>query len=158
MYIRNCYFLENHSRFSSNCLTYLGNEINIYNTTFSNNTSIFSLEIINLFSSGLTGLPDIAQVNQEIGGCFYFAGMKLIANRSIFINSTGFKGGAIFLTHYSIANTKQDVMITECYFKLNRGNFGGALSFPQYLQNIDILVIFCVFSGNFGRSKIISFI
>lgn len=127
--------------------------MNVYNSTFINNTAIFSQETMKLFFSGLTGLPDIAQVNPEMGGSIFFAGIKLTINQSIFINSTGFLGGALYITKYSIFNIKQDVLITECYFKFNRGHQGGTIGFSNSLNMIDALIVFCVFNGNEAKSK-----
>lgn len=99
----------------------------------------------------MTGLPDIANLNPEVGGALYFAGVSLLLNQSFFRGGTGFKGGAIYLTGYTF-ETKQSALITECYFHLNRGNVGGAINYSTNLKSLDALIIFCVFFGNIGKS------
>ena len=76
------------------------------------------LETMNLFLTGITGLPDIAQLNAEVGGMLYFAGNSLLVNRSCMIGGTGFKGGAIFVTAYA-SDITQKFLVTESYFKGN---------------------------------------
>lgn len=123
----------------------------ITNSTFINNSAIFDSDIVALFLSGLTGLPDIANLNPELGGALYFAGVSLLINQSFFFGGTGFKGGAVYLTSYA-SDIKQSAVITECYFQNNRGNLGGAINFSTNLKNIDALIIFGVFFGNIGKS------
>ena len=50
-------FEENHSRYISNCLTFSGQTLKIFNSTFSNNTSIWDHQIMLLFLSGSSGVP-----------------------------------------------------------------------------------------------------
>ena len=147
-------FLDNHSSFLSNCLTFSGLSLKVNNCTFLYNTAIFDIAIVNLFLSGITGVPDIVQLNSENGGVLYFNGLDLFIKHSVFIGNTGFKGGAIYTTLYYFENL-QNVFITECYFKGNRGNEGGVINFPNTLYAINVLVSFCVFFSNIAKSLFI---
>lgn len=133
-------------------MNFKGETIKIQNSTFINNTAIIDISIIELFMSNITGLPDIAEINPEIGGILYFEGVELLINRSCFIGSMGFKGGAIYVAPYN-GEIKQNVLITECCFKKNRGNVGGAINFSVNLKFIDAIVAFTVFASNIGKSK-----
>jgi len=55
-----------------------------------------------MFLSNELGVSDIAQLNPENGGILYFEGVNMLINRSCFIGSTGFKGGAIYVTSYAL--------------------------------------------------------
>lgn len=133
-------------------MSFSGISLKIFNSTFINNSAIFDIEIIKLFLSGLTGLPDIAELNPEIGGNVYFSGLRLLINQSVFIGGTGFKGGAIYVTAYSSENY-QNVLISDCLFKRNRGNVGGVINFSIFLKWIDAIINSCVFISNIGKSN-----
>lgn len=135
----------------SNCLTFFGLSLSIINSSFINNTSIWSQEIIDLFLSERMGVNDIAQLNPELGAAVYFGGVNLFINKSYFSGNTGFKGGALYLTSY-ILDIKQNVLISECIFNKNRGNVGGAINFSINLKIIDIAIIWCIFKNNIGKS------
>lgn len=145
------FFIDNHSRYFSNCLSFFGNTMVVKNSTFVNNSAIIDIDIIALFLSGLTGLPDIASLNPEVGGVLYFAGVSLLLNQSFFRGGTGFKGGAVYLTAYEL-DVQQSVLITECYFKINHGNVGGAINYSINLKVLDAIILYCVFIGNIGKS------
>ena len=151
MTISDSFFIENHGRYFSNCLYFSGFHIIVSNSTFINNTGIFDISIVQLFLSKVTGLPDIAELNPEIGGSLSFQGLNMIVNRSCFIGGTGFKGGAIYVNSYVTA-IHQNVIISESYFKGNRGNVGGAINFSINLKWIDAVLAFCIFSLNVGKS------
>ena len=151
MTIQDSIFIENHGRFFSNCLYFSGFSIAVSNSTFINNTAIFDISIVQLFLSQVTGLPDIAEIGPEIGGSLSFQGVNMVVNSSCFIGGTGFKGGAIYVNSYSTA-VHQYVLISECYFKGNRGNAGGAINFSINLKWIDAVVAFCVYIANIGKS------
>lgn len=151
MEIYDSFFFDNHGRYFSNCMNFRGESLKIQNSTFINNTAIFDSEIVKLFLSKLTGLPDIAELNPEIGGILYFEGVSLFINRSCFIGGTGFKGGAIYITSNTM-DLKQNVLIFESYFKKNRGNVGGAINFSVNLKMIDAIINFCLFISNLGKS------
>ena len=121
------------------------------NSTFINNSAIFDILIVQQFLSKVTGLPDIVQLNPELGGTLSFQGLNLIVNRSCFIGGTGFKGGAIYVNSY-VTDIHQNVLISECYFKANRGNVGGAINFSINLKTIDAVIAFCIFVANIGKS------
>ena len=105
-----------------------------------------------MFLSNELGFSDIAQLNPENGGILYFEGVNMLINVSCFIGSTGFKGGAIYVTSYAL-EINQNVLISECYFKENRGNVGGVINFCINLDWIDAVITFCVFVANLGKSK-----
>ena len=105
-----------------------------------------------MFLSNELGVSDIAQLNPENGGILYFEGVNMLINRSCFIGSTGFKGGAIYVTSYAL-EINQNVLISESYFKENRGNVGGVINFCINLDWIDAVITFCVFVANLGKSK-----
>ena len=100
----------------------------------------------------MTTLPDIAQINPEIGGVLFFAGVNLFINISVFIGNTGFKGGAIYITTYD-SNIIQNILIFESYFKGNRGNVGGAINFCINLISINAVISFCIINANLGKSN-----
>ena len=104
-----------------------------------------------LFLSDVTGLPDIAELNPEIGGSLSFQGQNMRVNISCFIGGTGFKGGAIYVNSYE-TDLYQTVLISESYFKGNRGNVGGAINFSINLKWIDAVIAFCIFIANVGKS------
>ena len=110
-----------------------------------------------MFLSNELGFSDIAQLNPENGGILYFEGVNMLINVSCFIGSTGFKGGAIYVTSYAL-EINQNVLISECYFKENRGNVGGVINFCINLDWIDAVITFCVFVANLGKSKKIIFL
>ena len=110
-----------------------------------------------MFLSNELGVSDIAQLNPENGGILYFEGVNMLINVSCFIGSTGFKGGAIYVTSYAL-EINQNVLISECYFKENRGNVGGVINFCINLDWIDAVITFCVFVANLGKSKKIIFL
>lgn len=151
MEIYNSLFIDNHSQYSSNCLTFLGLSLNVTNCTFMNNTSIVAKEVINLFQSNSMAVSDVAQLNPELGASIYFQGLNLDVRISCFIGNTGFKGGAIYLTNY-IQDFLQKIFISHCYFKGNRGNVGAAINFSINLKIIDALIFFCYFHSNIGKS------
>ena len=138
----------------SNCISFYGLALDIINSTFINNIAIFDLSIIELFLSNITNLPDIAQLNPELGGAIDFEGLKLIVNQSFFVGNTGFKGGAIFLNKYYF-DFEQNVIISESYFRENRGNNGAAIGFVYTLQSINAIIVDCIFISNFGKSYLI---
>ena len=144
-------FIENHSRYSSNCISFVGFSLKINNSTFINCSGIFDNSIILLFLSGITGLPDPAELNPEIGGSVSFHGAILEVNRSCFMGSTGFKGGAIYVDAYELPLT-QNVLIVESYFKGNKGNVGGAVAFSIGLKWINAVINACIFISNLGKS------
>ena len=146
---KNSVFEDNHSRFSSNCLTFYGLSLEVTNSSFSNNIAIFDISIIEAFMSGLTNFPDIAQLNPELGGALDFEGLNLIVNRSFFNGNTGFKGGAIFLNKYYF-EFEQKVIIVESYFKENRAFNGAAIGFFDSLKAINAIILDCIISSNFG--------
>lgn len=148
-------FQDNHSRYLSNCLTFSGFSLILFNSTFINNTAIFSESMIQYFLSNIAGVPDIAQLNPEIGGILYFQGVNLTINVSCFIGGTGCKGGALYITSYS-TEIIQNVIITESYFKGNRGNVGGAINFCIDLKIINATIDSCIFVSNIGKSYIIN--
>ena len=151
MTIQNSLFIENHARYFSNCLYFSGLNIAVSNSTFINNTAIFDISIVQLFLSKVTGLPDIAELNPEVGGSLSFQGVTMVVNRICFMGGTGFKGGAIYVNSY-ITDVHQYVLISESYFKGNRGNVGGAINFSINLNWIDAVVAFCVYVANVGKS------
>ena len=126
------------------------------NCTFLYNIAIFDNAIVKLFLSKLTAVPDIVQLNPEFGGVLYFQGQNLLINRSVFIGNTGYKGGAIYITS-NYFESQQNVVLTESYFKANRGNLGGVINFPMTLNSINALISFCIFIANIARSYKIKF-
>ena len=106
---------------------------------------------MDLFLSNITGVPDVVQLNPENGGVLYFQGMNLLINRSVFIGNTGYKGGTIYITSYYFG-TAQNILLTENYFKQNRGNVGGVIGFPMNLNAFDAVISFCIFVSNIGKS------
>ena len=98
-------------------------------------------------------LPDIAQLNPELGGILFFKGLELLINRSCFIGNTGFKGGSIYFSDYYYFEIAQRFVITESYFKGNRGNNGAAIAFSSDLKFFDAVVSFCLFISNYGKSS-----
>ena len=152
MIIADSIFLNNQDRYLSNCLSFSGYNLTLFNSTFINNTAIIDISIIELFLTNVTGLSDIAQLNPEIGGALSFEGVNMLINMSCFIANMGLEGGAIYVTSYAL-DVHQYVMISESYFKGNRGNVGGAIDFDINLQWIDAAIVFCVFVANSGKSK-----
>ena len=124
--------------------------LSLINSSFINNTSINDIITIKIFLSNITGLWDIAQVNSEIGGVLFFKGVNMTLINSTFINNTGFRG-AIYVTIYD-SDVKQNIFINSSYFKLNRGNFGGAINFCSYLRNFNASILHSVFIKNVARS------
>lgn len=121
------------------------------NCTFLNNTSIVAKDVIDLFNTNYMKVPDIAQINPEIGASIFFQGLNLFINITVFIGNTGFKGGAIYLSDY-FWDLHQNVYIVNCYFKGNRGNVGAAINLSIYLKFIDTLLLYCIFHSNIGKS------
>lgn len=147
----NSIFIDNHSKYGSNCLTFSGINLNIFNSSFINNTSIWTEEIIQLFESTIMGVTDVSHLYPELGASVFFAGVDLLVDQSYFFGNTGFKGGCIYVTS-CILDLKQNVLISETMFKNNRGNVGGAINLSINLKVIDTSIIFCVFQGNNGKS------
>lgn len=149
--ISNSIFNNNHCRYFSNCLGFSGKSLKIYNSSFINNSAIFSVEMERLFLSKITGVDDIAMLNPEVGGNLYFSGIQLTIEKSVFLGGTGFKGGAIYITAYFI-EIYQSVLISQSLFKYNRGNIGGVINFSLFLHWIDAVINSCVFISNIGKS------
>ena len=108
-----------------------------------------------LFLLGSSGVPDIAQLNPELGASIYFQGVNLFINRSFFKNNTGFKGGALYIVTTPL-NLHQNVLITECNFNGNRGNVGASINFSIYLRNITSTINSSIFYSNIGKSILLN--
>ena len=99
------------------------------------------------------GVEDISQLYPELGASISFQGGILLVNVSVFLNNTGFKGGAIYVSSYISDDIKQEVTILHSYFKGNRGNLGGAINLSFNLRTIDIVLFSCIFHSNMGKGK-----
>ena len=97
------------------------------------------------------GVTDVAHIYPELGASIFFAGVDLLLKQSFFSGNTGFKGGSVYVTSCSL-DIKQNVLITECLFKKNRGNVGGAINFSVNLKFINAVVAYTVFVSNIGKS------
>ena len=96
---------------------------------------------------------DISQLYPELGASINFQGGILLVNVSVFLNNSGFKGGAIYISSYISEDIRQEVTILHSYFKGNKGNLGGAINLSFTLRNIDIVIFSCIFHSNIEKSK-----
>ena len=136
LFISNTIFSDNHSKFQSNCIYYIGLYLSLNNSIFQDNNPNYDYEDMTSPLLLVAGEP-LFGAHTENAGALLCLSQTLIIQDCYFSNNSNFNGGAIFLDKYSTSDSQNLVIERTIFFQNNAGETGAAIYFGT---NINLII------------------
>ena len=149
LFILNSTFLENHSKFQSNCLYFMGNLLSIESSLFANSSGIYDHQDFSMFPHKY-----MPYWHGENAGAILTFAKNLTVKNCYFSNNSNLNGGAIFLNRHANSGL-QYLRIERTIFARNQaGESGSSIYLGQDVQYILGIVAECFFLENYSFNGI----
>lgn len=153
MLIKNSTFEENHSKFKSNCIYFIGENFSIYDSFFGNNYPAYDYYDLNPDFPYDKSFP--YQAHEENAGAIFSSAHYMLMNSCYFFNNSNMNGGGIFLNKHSQSDSQYFLIEETIFHKNQAGESGASLYLAEDIGKIIGNIIKCVFLKNYSYYGII---